>query len=114
MQPKMQLQLGVVGRVLSDNFLDSKVCLSRYYCLVGLNQYEYPILSYMARDYLAVPGSAAAVERTFSGAGLTDVERRARIGDELFGELQELKEAYKDGRMSARDEAWLHVEPTFD
>ena len=68
----------------------------------------------MAKDYLAIAGSAAASERSFSSSGLTDAARRGHLGDELFGEMQELKGAYKDGRLKAKQEAWIHVEPLFD
>ncbi|KAF9067775.1 hypothetical protein BDP27DRAFT_1532362 [Rhodocollybia butyracea] len=68
----------------------------------------------MARDYLAIQGSAAIAERSFSSSGITDVPRRARLGDELFGEMQELKGGYCDGRLKAKNEAWMHVDPSFD
>ena len=68
----------------------------------------------MARDYLAIAGSSAHSERSFSSSGLTDVARRSHLGDDLFGEMQELKAAYKDGRLEAKNEAWMHVDPLFD
>ncbi len=71
-------------------------------------------MSRIAHDYLAIQGSAAAAERSFSGSGLTDVAKQARLGDELFGEMQELKGAYRDGCLQAKSEAWLHVEASFN
>ena len=68
----------------------------------------------MARDYLAIQGSAAVAECSFSSSGLTDVAKRAHLGDELFGEMQELKGAYRDGCLTAKSEAWLQAEPLFD
>ncbi|KAK7437565.1 hypothetical protein VKT23_018463 [Stygiomarasmius scandens] len=60
----------------------------------GRNQATYPVLSRMA-------------------AGLTDVARRGRMGDEMFEALQCLKGAYKDGRLSAKDEAWMQEKASF-
>ncbi|KAF5390365.1 hypothetical protein D9757_005186 [Collybiopsis confluens] len=77
---------------------------------MSYNQHEYPVLSRMARDYLAIQGSAASAERSFSSGGITDTARRGRLGDELFGQIQKLKSAYRDGRLKAQDEAWLHVQ----
>jgi hypothetical protein len=67
----------------------------------------------MARDYLAIPASSSKSERVFSSAGLTDTARRGRMGDDMFEALQCLKGAYKDGRLSAKNEAWMTVKPSF-
>ncbi|KIJ25800.1 hypothetical protein M422DRAFT_88439, partial [Sphaerobolus stellatus SS14] len=54
-------------------------------------------LSRMARDYLAIQGSAVASERTFSSAGITGTDRRNRLLPETFEALQILKSGYKNG-----------------
>ena len=71
------------------------------------------MLARISRDYLAIQGSAASAECSFSSPGITDVARRAHLGDELFGEMQELKGAYCDGHLKANNEAWMHIEPSF-
>ena len=59
----------------------------------------------MARDFLAVQGSATPSERAFSNASLTDTKRRNRISPSLFEALQILKSAYRNGHLSASDAA---------
>ncbi|CAN0453708.1 unnamed protein product, partial [Laminaria digitata] len=41
----------------------------------------YPILSQLAREYLAVPATSAASERLFSVAGNTITEKRSSLTD---------------------------------
>ena len=41
---------------------------------------RFPVLSKMARDYLAIPSSSASSERAFSRAGLLITDRRTRLG----------------------------------
>lgn len=43
------------------------------------HQHKYPILSSLARDYLSVPGSSAAAERTFSAAADVTTAVRGRL-----------------------------------
>ncbi|KIJ37042.1 hypothetical protein M422DRAFT_178454, partial [Sphaerobolus stellatus SS14] len=62
---------------------------------------QYPTLSRMARDYLAIQGSAVASERTFSSAGITGTDQRNRLLPETFEALQILKSGYKNGFISA-------------
>jgi len=59
----------------------------------------------MARDYLAIQGSAAPSERAFSNASLTDTKHRNRLAPALFEGLQILKSAYRSGHLSASDAA---------
>ncbi|KAF5371762.1 hypothetical protein D9758_003566 [Tetrapyrgos nigripes] len=80
----------------------------------GRHQAIYPVLSMIAHDYLAIPASSSKSECHFSSAGLTDDPRRGRMGDGLFTALQCLKGAYKDGRLSAREEAWMLEKASFD
>jgi hAT family C-terminal dimerisation region len=54
----------------------------------------------MARDYLAIQGSATPSERAFSNASLTDTKQRNRLMPEAFEALQILKGAYRNGHMS--------------
>lgn len=68
----------------------------------------------MARDYLAIPGSSVLAERAFSLSGRTDRDpTRRTMGGDKFGALQRLKSAYLDGRLSARDEAWMQMGADF-
>ena len=48
-----------------------------------VRQAEYPLLAPLARDLLAMPGSTAALERTFSHAGFIWEKRRGRIDPRL-------------------------------
>jgi hypothetical protein len=68
----------------------------------------------MARDYLAIPGSSALAERSFSLSGRTDDPRRRQMDAEKFGAIQRLRGAYRDGRLKAREEAWLEIDPDFN
>lgn len=70
---------------------------------------QYPVLSRIARDYLAIQGSAVASERVFSSAALTDTNRRNQLAPEMLGALQRLKDAILDGRISAETEAGQQI-----
>jgi hypothetical protein len=59
----------------------------------------------MARDYLAIQGSAAPSERAFSQGGLTDTKRRNRLSNTAFEALQILKSAYRNGHIRASEQA---------
>ena len=63
----------------------------------------------MARDYLAVQGSAVLSERAFSSSALTATRRRNRLTPELFEALQMLKSAYRNGVVGAVQDAEAHV-----
>ena len=67
----------------------------------------------MARDYLAIPGSSASIERAFSYAARTDSPRRGAMLDSRFGGLQRLRDAYSDGRLEAVSEAWVVLDADF-
>ncbi|KAF5337972.1 hypothetical protein D9758_014315 [Tetrapyrgos nigripes] len=70
------------------------------------HQDTYPTLARIARDYLAIQGSGTPSERTFSSAGLTDTKR---LKPEMFAALQILKAAYRNGHISADQQAAEHI-----
>jgi hypothetical protein len=74
------------------------------------HQSQYPTLSRMARDYLAIQGSATPSEQAFSGGGLTGAKRRNRLNANAFESLQLLKSAYRNGHISAADDATQHLD----
>lgn len=55
----------------------------------------------MAKDYLAIQGSATPSERAFSNASLTDTKQRSRLTPKVFESLQTLKSAYRNGYLNA-------------
>ncbi|KDR79674.1 hypothetical protein GALMADRAFT_40714, partial [Galerina marginata CBS 339.88] len=59
------------------------------------HQFQYPTLSRMARDYLAIQGSATPSERAFSSGGTTGTAKRNKLSVEAFEALQLLKSAYR-------------------
>ena len=62
----------------------------------------------MARDYLAIQGSATPSERAFSSGGTTGTAKRNRLKPEVFEALQLLKSAYRNGHLAADKEAQKH------
>ena len=71
---------------------------------------EYPTLSRIARDYLAIQGSATPSERAFSGGGITGTSNRNRLSVASFEALQILKSAYRNGHIAAVNDAAKHVD----
>ena len=63
----------------------------------------------MARDYLAIQGSATPSERAFSSGGLTGTKLRNKLTATTFEALQLLKGAYRNGHISAVQQAEEHV-----
>lgn len=59
-----------------------------------LKSRDYPLLSLVARKWLAVPASSAASERVFSSAGLTVSKKRTLLGSERVSTLVFLKTAW--------------------
>lgn len=55
----------------------------------------HPTWAKIARDYLAIQGSAVPCERAFSSSGLTGTDRRHRLSPQTFEALQLLKHAYR-------------------
>ena len=66
---------------------------------------EYPVLSAMACDYLAIQGSSTASERSFSQGGLTVTQLRNSLSAESVEAVQILKNAYSKGDLAADVEA---------
>jgi hypothetical protein len=66
-------------------------------------------MSKIAKDYLAIQGSAVPSERAFSSSGITAVPRRNCLAPETFGALQLLKSAYRQGHISAASQAELAI-----
>jgi hypothetical protein len=55
------------------------------------NQYKFPLLAKLAKKYLGIPASSAAVERMFSIAGHIFSLKRRNMGKKIFCELVLLK-----------------------
>ena len=51
------------------------------------HQDKFRLLSKMAKQYLGLPCSSAAVERFFSGAGLTHSDLRHRLNDDTLASI---------------------------
>ncbi|KAG6819653.1 hypothetical protein H0H93_009827 [Arthromyces matolae] len=64
---------------------------------------QYPTLSRMARDYLAIQGSSVPSERAFSSGALTDTLQRNQLAPETFEALQILKNGYNHGVITANE-----------
>jgi hypothetical protein len=73
----------------------------------------YPVLRLMAHDYLPITASTCLAERSFSMSARTDDTQRHQMGGEKFGALQRLRAAYRDGWLSAMNEAWMEINPDF-
>jgi hypothetical protein len=85
-----------------------RCCFSRRIsCLMDYQHHaqQYPTLSKMARDYLAIQGSATPSERAFSSGGLTGTTRRNRLNAETFEALQLLKGDYRSGALEIPDDS---------
>lgn len=70
---------------------------------------QYPTLAKIAKDYLAIQGSAVSSERAFSSAGITTTARRNCLLPETIEALQILKSGYRQGHISAVAQAHLAV-----
>jgi hypothetical protein len=60
------------------------------------NEYRFPVLARMARDYLCIQGTSTSVERLFSAAGNVITEKRNRIGAQTASALLCLGSWYKE------------------
>jgi hypothetical protein len=70
---------------------------------------QYPTIARIAKDYLAIQGSAVPSERAFSSSALTAIAHRNCLLLNTFGQLQLLKSAYHEGHISVASEAKLVV-----
>ncbi|KIK78715.1 hypothetical protein PAXRUDRAFT_163239, partial [Paxillus rubicundulus Ve08.2h10] len=71
---------------------------------------QYPILSCMAHDYLAIEGSSTPSEQSFSQRGLTVTLLHNSLHPDTVEALQLLKDSYSSGDLTAAAAA-LHWEP---
>jgi hypothetical protein len=71
--------------------------------------HHYPTWARMARDYLAIQGSATPSERAFSSGGITGTARRSCLTVEMFEALQILKSAYRSDHITAAGDAQMRV-----
>ncbi|KAL0563829.1 hypothetical protein V5O48_018232, partial [Marasmius crinis-equi] len=62
---------------------------------------DYAGVALMARDYLAIQGSATPVKRVWSSASDTDTKKRNRLSLEQLEALQFLKSMYRKSRVKA-------------
>jgi hypothetical protein len=70
------------------------------YSTLQQHQLQYPTLSRVARDYLAIPGSSTSCERAFSSAGLIGSNHRLSLTPDTFEAIQLVKSAFKAGDLS--------------
>lgn len=68
----------------------------------------------MARDYLAIQGSATASKRAFSNRSLTATKRCNRLAPATFEALQILKSAYRNNHIDTGEEATKRMILYFD
>jgi hAT family C-terminal dimerisation region len=71
---------------------------------------RYPTMRRIARDYLAIQGSATPSERAFSSGGITGTARRNSLSTNIFEALQILKSAYRNQHVAAVHQAAGHVD----
>jgi hypothetical protein len=88
-----------------------QMSLSRLLTFNKYHSIQYPTLSRIAKDYLAIQGSAVPSERAFSGGGITGVPRRSSLKPTTFEALRLLKGAYRNGHVSAAIQAEMTVIP---
>lgn len=79
-----------------------------------MNSARFPVLSLIARDYLAIQGSAVLSERAFSSGERTGAHLRNHLKPETFEALQILQDGYRTGVISAIAEADFHDKDIWD
>jgi hypothetical protein len=70
---------------------------------------QYPTMAKIAKDYLAIQGSAVASECSFSSGGITGTAQRNCLLPKTFEALQLLKSAYHQGHISTTTQAELAI-----
>src|SRR6266498_3683889 len=83
--------------------------VAKSYSVTQPHAVQYPTLSKMPRDYLAIQGSATRSERAVSSGGTRGTGKRNRLKPDVFEALQLLKCAYRNGHIAADKEAHRHV-----
>ena len=71
--------------IMSKNIDGSDVDILKWWKEIG--EKRYPHIALMARQYLAVPATSAAVERIFSFAGLSYSDLRKSLHDTIIEEF---------------------------
>ena len=66
---------------------------------------QYPVLAWIARDYLPIQGSATPSKHAFSNTVLTDDKQCNWLAPATFKAQQNLKSAYHNVHLSATTEA---------
>ena len=66
---------------------------------------QYPTLSHMAWDYLAIQGSAVPSEHAFSSSALTATARCNQLSGNIFETLQILESGYQNGHIAVAEQA---------
>jgi hypothetical protein len=85
-----------------------------YLMLSKHHQVTYPILSRIARDYLAIQGSATPSERAFSAGALIGTKQQNSLKSDTFEALHLLRSAYRHGCISAAEQAAEHLQSLRD
>jgi hypothetical protein len=75
-----------------------------------IHSLQYPTLTSIARDYLAIQGLATPSEHAFSNGSLTDTKQCNRLSPEVFEVLQILKSVYCSGYLQAADQVEAHYQ----
>jgi hypothetical protein len=75
----------------------------------GMHSRQYPTLSRMAKDFLAIQGSSTPSERAFSSGGITGTARRNALHPTTFSALQIVKAGYRNGHLTPASEAQAAV-----
>jgi len=75
---------------------------------------QYPTLSCIMHDYLAIQGSAIPLECAFSSGCLTATSCCNKLSAQTVESLQLLKSAYRNGHIMAAHQAREHLKVMWD
>jgi hypothetical protein len=84
-----------LSHYLNTAVIDGKIDMLNWWRLQ--EQVQYPNLAQMARNYLSIPASSAATERTFSSAGNLISENRSCLSPEIVQILMCMRSWRKSG-----------------